>query len=45
MSRSTVLNVMGSASAADAARAAVVSNNKSNANTPGYSSESQRAPR
>ncbi len=45
MSLSTALNVMGSASAADAAQTAVVSNNKSNANTPGYSKESQRAPR
>ena len=45
MSLSTALNVMGSASAANAAQTAVVSNNIASANTPGCSKESQRAPR
>jgi flagellar hook-associated protein FlgK len=45
MSRSTVLNVIGSAFAPDAAQTAVNSNDIASANTPGYSKESQRAPR
>ena len=40
MSRSTALNVIGSAFAANAAQTAVASNSIANASTPGYSKES-----